>query len=54
MMRKLAVLGLLAMSLAAPGVQAQTAAAGTVRPAANPVNPAAIQALKDMERTCRP
>jgi len=48
MMRKLAVLGLLAMSLAAPGLQAQTAAADTARPAANSVNPAAIQALKDM------
>jgi hypothetical protein len=48
MKRKLAVLGLLAMLLAAPGLQAQAAAAGTARPAANPVNPAAIQALKDM------
>jgi hypothetical protein len=48
MMRKLAVLCLLAMSLAAPGLRAQTAAAGTAQPAGNSVNPAAIQALKDM------
>jgi len=43
--RKLA-LGLLAVWLAAPGIQAQTAAAGAT--AANAVDPAAIQALKDM------
>jgi hypothetical protein len=42
MTRKLLVLGLLAMSLAASGIQAQTA------PAAGAVDPAAIQALKDM------
>lgn len=42
------VLGLLALSLAAPGVRAQTAAAGTAAPAANAVDPGAIQALKDM------
>ena len=48
MMRKLAVLGLLAMSLAATGLHAQTAAAGTAQSAANRVNPGAIQALRDM------
>ncbi len=48
MLRTLLVLGLLAMSLAAPGVHAQTAAAGTAAPAANAVDPGAIQALKDM------
>lgn len=42
------VLGLLAMSLAAPVVRAQTAAAGTAAPAASAVDPGAIQALKDM------
>ena len=48
MVRKILVLGLLAMSLAAPGIHAQTAPAGTAQPAANPVDPASIQALKDM------
>jgi len=42
------VLGLLALSLAAPVAPAQTAAAGTAAPAASAVDPAAIQALKDM------
>ena len=42
------VLGLLALWLAAPGVQAQTTAAGAAAPAANAVDPGAIQALKDM------
>lgn len=42
------VLGMLALSLAAPVVRAQTAAAGTAAPAANAVDPGAIQALKDM------
>jgi hypothetical protein len=46
MTRKILVLGLLAMSLAASGVHAQTAPAAA--PAANPVDPASIQALKDM------
>ena len=36
------------MSLAAPGIHAQTAPAGKSPPAANAVDPAAIQALKDM------
>ncbi len=48
MMRKMLVLGLLAMSLLAPGVNAQTVPATTVAPAANDVDPASIQALKDM------
>ena len=48
MPRKILVLGLLALSLAVPGVYAQTAAAGTAAPAANAVDPGAIQALKDM------
>ena len=48
MPRKMLVLGLLALSLAVPGVYAQTAAAGTAAPAANAVDPGAIQALKDM------
>ncbi len=46
--RNTLALGLLALSLAAPGLYAQTAPAGTAQPAANPVDPAAIQALKDM------
>jgi hypothetical protein len=58
MVRKILVLGLLAMSLAAASAHAQTAPAGAAQtqkapaaaaqPAANPVDPAAIQALKDM------
>jgi len=48
MVRNLLALGLLAMSLAAPGLHAQTAPAGTAQPAANAVDPGAIQALKDM------
>jgi hypothetical protein len=47
-MRKILVLGLLALSLAPPGISAQTAAAGAAQPAANAVDPASIQALKDM------
>jgi len=41
-------LGLLAMSLAAPGVHGQAAPAAAAAPAANAVDPASIQALKDM------
>ena len=48
MVRKILVLSLLAVSLAAPGIHAQTAPAGTAQPAANAVDPASIQALKDM------
>jgi hypothetical protein len=48
MVRRLLALGLLAMSLAAAGAYAQTAPAGATAPAANAVDPASIQALKDM------
>ena len=48
MTRNKLALALLAMSLATPSVFAQTAPAATSQPAANPVNPASIQALKDM------
>ena len=48
MVRKMLVLSLLAMSLAAPRLHAQTAPAGAAQPAANAVDPGAIQALKDM------
>jgi hypothetical protein len=48
MVRKMLVLSVLAMSLATTSIYAQTAAAGTAQPAANVVNPGAIQALKDM------
>jgi hypothetical protein len=48
MVRRLLLLCLLALSAVAPGVHAQTAPAGTAAPAANAVDPAAIQALKDM------
>ena len=49
MKRKLLVLGLLAISLAAPGVHAQTApAASAAAPATNPVDPGSVQALRDM------
>jgi hypothetical protein len=45
--KKLAV-ALLALSLTAPGLYAQTPAAGTTQSTANAVDPASIQALKDM------
>ena len=48
MIRNILALSLLAMSLAAPSPHAQTAPAGTAQPAANAVDPAAIQALKNM------
>jgi len=48
MARNLIGLCLLAMSLAAFGLRAQTAPPGSTPPAANPIDPAAIQALKDM------
>ena len=48
MVRTILVLGLLAMSLAAPSAHAQTAPAGAAAPAASAVDPASIQALKDM------
>ena len=49
-MKKLGILApaLLALSLTAPIVGAQTAPAGTAQPAANAVDEASIQALKDM------
>jgi len=48
MTRKLQLLGLLAMSLVASSIHAQTVPAATASPAANAVDPASIQALKDM------
>ncbi len=48
MPRTILVLGLLVMSLAASSAHAQTAPAGASAPAANAVDPASIQALKDM------
>jgi hypothetical protein len=48
MIRKVPMLALLAISLAASIASAQTAPADTTHPAVNPVDPAAIQALKDM------
>ena len=54
MLRNILALGLLAASLVAPSVFAQTAPAGTPAPAANAVDAASIQALKDMGRSCRP
>ena len=48
MVRRILVLGLLAMALASPGAYAQAAPAGAATPAANAIDPASIQALKDM------
>jgi len=49
MVRRLLFLGMLAALLAAPGIRAQTTpGAGDAPPAANPVDPASIQALKTM------
>ena len=49
MVRNILALSLLAVLLAAPpGLHAQTAPAGTAQPAADLVDPGAIQALKDM------
>ena len=48
MVRNILVVSLLAMLLAAPGLHAQTAPARTAQPAANAVDTASIQALKDM------
>jgi hypothetical protein len=48
MVRKILVLSLLATSLAAPSTFAQTAPAGAAQPAASAVDPASIQALRDM------
>jgi hypothetical protein len=48
MLRTILVLGLLAMSLASPHALAQAAPAGASQPAPNAIDPASIQALKDM------
>ena len=48
MVRTIFILGLLAISLAAPGAYAQSPPAAAAPTAANPVDPAAVQALKDM------
>ena len=48
MVRTLVVLGVLAFSLAGPAAIAQTAPGAGAAPQANPVDPASIQALKDM------
>jgi hypothetical protein len=48
MVHNLLALSLVTMLLAAPSLHAQTAPAGTTQPAANPVDPAAIETLKDM------
>jgi hypothetical protein len=48
MVRNLLTLGLVAVSLAAASLNAQTAPVGAAQPVANAVDPAAIQALKDM------
>ncbi len=51
MARRILVLSVLAMSLATPGLYAQTAAAvpaGTAQQVANAVDPKSIQSLKDM------
>ena len=47
-MRKIRLLGLLALSFAVLGISAQFAAAAEAQPAANAVDPASIQALRDM------
>jgi len=49
MLRREVILGLLALSLAAPGIQAQTGTPGAAaEPAASAVDAGSIQALKDM------
>jgi hypothetical protein len=48
MVGKIVVLGLLALSLAAPSTYAQTAPASAAAPAASAVDASSIQALKDM------
>ena len=48
MERKMLMHGLVAMLLAAPGIYAQTPPPGTAKPASTAVDPASIQALKDM------
>src|SRR6185369_4480284 len=48
MSRTVLVLALLAITVAAPSAYAQTTPAGAAAPTANAVDPASIQALKDM------
>jgi hypothetical protein len=48
MLRKMLLLGLLAAMAAAPGANAQTAAATAAQRSAGAVDPASVQALKDM------
>ena len=48
MKRTIAIVGLMALLLAAPGIHAQTPPSKPAQPAANAVNPESIQALKDM------
>jgi len=48
MVRKMLVLSLLAMCFSAPGVNAQSVPEGAATTVANEVDPASIQALKDM------
>jgi hypothetical protein len=48
MVRKILALGLLALALGAPSAIAQSEPQSTQKPAANAVDPASIQALKDM------
>ena len=48
MVRKILVLSVLGISLAASSAYAQTAPAGAAKPTASAVDPASIQALKDM------
>jgi len=48
MIRKIPALGLMAISLAAVSVYAQTPPPSAAQPAANAVDPASIQALRDM------
>ena len=48
MFKKILAFSLLAMSLAAPSVHAQTAPAGAAQTVANAVDPGTIQALKEM------
>jgi len=45
---KIAMVGLLALSPAAPSIHAQTPLANAAKPAANAVDPASVQALRDM------
>jgi len=48
MVKTMLLVGLLAISVAAPGAQTQTPPAAATKPSSNAVDPASIQALKDM------